>query len=252
MLAASISFFAMMAIVPFCLFLFAIFGYVLGENREFFQFFSSKLVSFFPKTTSQVTAELEKLITYKGLGKFSLALYGFLSYQLFSALESALHVIFKVNVRRSFVVSFIFSIIVVTLIIAFLFISFSATSVISMPRAVSEFFPKLEISKIEGFVIRFIIPFLLVFSVASTLYVFLPGRMVRFSHALSGALFTAVFLETAKHLFTLYVANVFTLGTVYGPLSAFVIFLLWVFYSACIFLIGAEVTHGLGTAKDER
>jgi uncharacterized BrkB/YihY/UPF0761 family membrane protein len=28
-------------------------------------------------------------------------------------------------------------------------------------------------------------------------------------------------------------------------LTAFVVFLLWVFYSSCIFLIGAEIVHNL-------
>jgi uncharacterized BrkB/YihY/UPF0761 family membrane protein len=45
------------------------------------------------------------------------------------------------------------------------------------------------------------------------------------------------------------VVNVFKLGTIYGPLSAFVIFLLWVFYSSCIFLIGAEVVHNLEVSR---
>lgn len=36
------------------------------------------------------------------------------------------------------------------------------------------------------------------------------------------------------------------LGTIYGPLSAFMIFLLWVFYSSCIFLVGAKFVHNLG------
>lgn len=249
MLSASISFFAMMAIVPFCLFLITIFGYFLGEDKEFYQFFSSKLVSFFPAITSQITTELKNLITYKGLGKFSLILYGFLSYELFSSLEAAVQVIFKIKVRRSFIVSLILSVIVVTLIIAFLLISFSATSTISILQTFKKFFPGLEISEITGFFIRFVVPLLLVFLNVATLYVLLPRRMVRITHALSGAVFTAIFLEAAKHLFTLYVVNVFSLGTIYGPLSAFVIFLLWAFYSSCIFLIGAEVVHNLGSTE---
>jgi len=39
--------------------------------------------------------------------------------------------------------------------------------------------------------------------------------------------------------FTIYVVKVAKPGTIYGPLSAFVLFLLWVFYSSCIFLVGA-------------
>jgi len=69
----------------------------------------------------------------------------------------------------------------------------------------------------------------------------LSVRKIAFDNALRGGFFSAIFLEAARHLFTIYVASVATeFGAVYGPLSSFVIFLLWVYYAACIFLIGAE------------
>jgi membrane protein len=77
-------------------------------------------------------------------------------------------------------------------------------------------------------------------------YLFFPKTKVRTRHALIGALFTTIFLEIAKHFFTWYVGTVVHFGTIYGPLTAFVVFLLWVFYSSCILLIGAEVVHNLG------
>jgi uncharacterized BrkB/YihY/UPF0761 family membrane protein len=36
---------------------------------------------------------------------------------------------------------------------------------------------------------------------------------------------------------------------IYGSLTAVVAFLLWVFYAACIFLIGAEIVKNLESAK---
>jgi len=60
-------------------------------------------------------------------------------------------------------------------------------------------------------------------------------------------LFTALFLEAAKHHFTFYIAlKLSHLGTIYGPLSVFAIFILWIFYSTSIFLIGGELVHHLG------
>jgi membrane protein len=250
MLAGSLSYFSVMATVPFCLFLVTIFGYFLGEEKAFYQFLSARLTSYFPEVTHEITEELRRIITYRGIGKLSLVLYGFLSYHLFSSLETATNVIFKVKVKRSFIVSAILSVVIVTAIIAFILISFSATSMISMLKPIQELFPGLKISGLTVFFIRFVIPFFIMFVTVALLYILLPKKRVAFRHAFSGALFTAVFLEAAKHLFTLYVVNVFRLGTIYGPLSAFVIFLLWVFYSACIFLIGAEVVHNLDLSKE--
>ncbi len=252
MLAGSLSFFFMTAIVPFCLFLAAIFGYFLGEQRGFFQFISSRLASFFPTVTHQITGELQHLITYKGLGKPSLVLYGLLSFGLFSSLQSALNIIFKAKVRRSLIVSLVLSLVMITFIIGFILISFAATSSMSVIEPARSIFPGLRMSSIARFFIGFVIPFVLMFLIMTTVYVLFPKKRVSLSHAVSGALFAAVFFEAAKHIFTLYVVHVFRLGTIYGPLSAFVIFLLWVFYSMSILLIGAEVVHNLESQRGRR
>ncbi|MBU2235044.1 MAG: YihY/virulence factor BrkB family protein [Proteobacteria bacterium] len=74
------------------------------------------------------------------------------------------------------------------------------------------------------------------------LYALLPVKKITLRNALCGGVFTALLLEAARHLFNLYVVNVATqIGAIYGSLSSFVIFLLWIYYSACIFLIGAEI-----------
>jgi uncharacterized BrkB/YihY/UPF0761 family membrane protein len=43
MLAGSLSYFTMMALVPFCLFLITVFGYFLGQYPDFYNFFLAKL-----------------------------------------------------------------------------------------------------------------------------------------------------------------------------------------------------------------
>ncbi len=250
MLAGSLSYFFMMAIVPFCLFLVAIFGYFIGENEAFLKFFSAKLTGFFPNVTYKITEELRKLISYRGLGTFTFILYGLLSLQLFSSLETAINRVFKIRGGRPFPVSVVRSLFIVTLILILIIMSFGATSAISILKAEKAFFPDIRVGKIAGFFIGYLVPFMLIFLISAIMYKFLPLRKVQFRNAIAGSLFAAILHEAAKHIFTLYVVKVVHLGTVYGPLSAFVIFLLWVFYSSCIFLIGAEVVHNLqGPAK---
>jgi len=245
MLAGSISYFTMMAIVPFCLFLITILGYFLGHYPGFYEFFSTRLISFFPAITKGITKELDKLITFQGIGAFSLILYGVLSFQVFSSIENALHVIFEVKQKRSFFWSVILSLLLVTFIIMMLFISFVATSLIPLLKTIKQLFPELRIGLITAFMIRYVIPFLMVFFTITVMYIFFPKTKVKISYAFIGALYATVFLEVAKHIFTWYVGTVVAFGTIYGPLTAFVVFLLWVFYSSCIFLIGAELVHNL-------
>src|SRR3989304_10174358 len=250
MLAGSISCFFTMSIFPFSLFLLSIFGYFLGENRAFYDFLLRELVRFFPQATSEITKELGTLMTYQRIGILTLIIYGFFSYQLFMALERGVNLIFKQRVKRPFFLSAALSLVVITLIIALVIISFGATSAISMIKFLTPFFPKLMIKTITKILIGFVVPLFLVSLTATFLYILLPKVKVTIRHALIGGLFTALFLETAKHLFTFYVAlKISHLGTIYGPLSVFAIFILWVFYAASIFLIGGELVHNLRGSK---
>ena len=254
MLAGALSYFFMMALVPFCLFLIAIFGYILGHYPGFYEFFTIRLVSFFPEITNELTNQLGKLITFKGLGSFSIVLYAVLSFQVFSSIESALNVIFEVKKKRTFFWSLLLSSIIVTIVIVVILVSFVATSLVPLlkMKMLSQVFPGFRIGLITAFLIQYVIPFLMVFFMAAVMYVFLPRMRVKVSYAAAGALFSSLFLEAAKHIFTWYVGSVMKFGTIYGPLTAVVVFLLWVFYSACIFLIGAEMVHNLIIRKDRR
>ena len=252
MLAASISYFSIMAFVPLCLFLIAIFGYILGHYPEFYEFFSTRLINFFPEITKGITKELGKLIMFKGIGTLSILLYGFLSLQVFASIENALNKIFEVKKKRAFLISIILSLSIVTFLIIMLLVSFVATSLIPLLKTMKQIFPELRIGLLTAVLIRYVVPFLMVFFTITVIYIFFPKTKVKISHAFIGAFFSTTFLEIAKHVFTLYVGIVLKFGTIYGPLTALVIFLLWAFYSSCIFLIGAEMVHNLGINKKNK
>lgn len=93
----------------------------------------------------------------------------------------------------------------------------------------------------------------------SALYMVLPARRVRFRHALAGGLVAAAALEAAKRGFVLYVTTIPTYELVYGTLAVLPLFLLWIFVSWIVVLIGAAVTAtlsegapGAGAASTKR
>jgi membrane protein len=144
------------------------------------------------------------------------------------------------------------SLFVMILTVVFIIVSFGAASFIPILDSLSRYVPVPEIGKMTRIIISYIVPVLLSFLVASALYLLLPTKRIRLRHAMAGAIFYALFVEAAKHIFTLYaIAKVSQLGNIYGPLTAIVIFLLWVFYAACLFLVGAELVRNLGVAKQE-
>ncbi len=89
-------------------------------------------------------------------------------------------------------------------------------------------------------------PFLASLLAFTLLYQVVPNRRVRFRHAFIGGLVAAVLFETTKRGFGLYIANFPTYQAIYGALATIPIFLVWLYLSWLVTLLGAETTYALG------
>lgn len=76
----------------------------------------------------------------------------------------------------------------------------------------------------------------------SLLFVLVPRTRVSLRHALVGGVFTALLFELAKRGFSFYVSHFKNYELIYGAFSAVPIFLIWIYLSWLIVLLGAEVT----------
>jgi membrane protein len=85
-----------------------------------------------------------------------------------------------------------------------------------------------------------ILPFVLTWIVFTAIYKVIPNTRVAWRSALIGALVAGTAWELLKRLFVLYNAKVTGGYEVYGSLAAIPIFLLWIYLSWVIVLIGAE------------
>jgi membrane protein len=244
-LAASISYFLIVSLVPLSLLIVTLFGYILGKNQEIYQFALSRLISSFPSVTSGITTELGKIITYKSLSMITFFIYGFLSLELFYSMEHAMNVIFKVPKKRHFLLSIFWTIFTVTLVIIFLLISFTLSSIAGVFKEHSLSIFGIEIGYKAGIFLKYIAPFILVLLTFTAVYMIIPNVKVSFKNAFLGALFVTILWELAKHFFTWYVKNVIHFGTIYGSLTTFILFLLWMYYLSCIFLLGGEFVNNL-------
>lgn len=75
----------------------------------------------------------------------------------------------------------------------------------------------------------------------AALYRFVPNTHVPWPHAWGGALFASIGLELGQKALALYLSSVPVYATIYGAFAAFPIFLIWIYLSWLIVLMGAVV-----------
>lgn len=81
----------------------------------------------------------------------------------------------------------------------------------------------------------------------SAMYHWLPDRRVTWHRALLGGALTAALFVVGRWAIGLYLGRA-ALGTAYGPAGGLVVMLVWMYYCAAVFLVGALITAML----DER
>ncbi|MDJ0387982.1 YihY/virulence factor BrkB family protein [Roseomonas sp. E05] len=94
-----------------------------------------------------------------------------------------------------------------------------------------------------------VISFALIAVLFAAIYKFLPDRALEWRDVLVGALVTTVLFNLGKTLIGLYLGST-AIGSTYGAAGSAVIVLLWIYYSAQIFLLGAEFTKAYAMRRD--
>lgn len=96
-----------------------------------------------------------------------------------------------------------------------------------------------------GIIALWLVPFLLTIAAFTLLYYVVPARSVDVRHAAIGGLVAGLLFELAKRGFAFYVSRVPTYTMVYGTFATFPIFLIWIYLSWLVTVLGAVVTAAL-------
>ncbi|WP_395374654.1 YihY family inner membrane protein [Marinicella sp. W31] len=81
------------------------------------------------------------------------------------------------------------------------------------------------------------------------IYLIVPNRKVKWRSALAGAITAAIFFEFAKRGFAWYVATIPSYQKVYGALATIPLFLLWLYVSWNIILLGGTLAATLESTR---
>ena len=87
--------------------------------------------------------------------------------------------------------------------------------------------------------------------VFTLMYWLVPAQLVRFRLAFFGGLLAGIAFEVAKYGFRFYITHYQTYQAIYGALATLPLFLLWIYLSWIIVLVGAALTATL-SERDRR
>ena len=89
---------------------------------------------------------------------------------------------------------------------------------------------------------------IIIFSIFWLIYNFVPSVKIKKKSVTVGALWAVLLWILAKEIFGIYVFDFANFGRVYGTYAIIVVLAFWIYYSALVFILGAEI----GKLYDER
>lgn len=176
----------------------------------------------------------------KNTSRMSAIAIGFLfvfALLLISVIDKSLNQIWQVKKKRRIITSFSMYWMILTLGPVLVGGSIAVSSYILSLVSFSD----QSLIGVSNFFLR-LVPLLSSVAAFLILYLVVPNKVVRFTHALSGALLAGVLFELAKKGFAFYVTQLPSYQVIYGALATIPILFVWVYLSWLVVLIGAVFT----------
>ncbi len=170
------------------------------------------------------------------------------SFMMLKTIDKALNTIWQVNKVRRGVSGFLLYWAILSLGPILLGAGFLLSSYLASVKFISD---TTAFIGGETLVLR-LMPLVLSSMVLFLLFSAVPNRRVPFAHALAGAFVSALLVELAKAGFALFIASSPSYQLVYGAFAAVPLFLLWIYLSWNIVLLGAVVVRALGIFSDQK
>ena len=223
----------------------AIFSDLKTQSSDILDFFFANFVPASKEVIQQYVGQFADKATK--LSAAGLLVLIFTALMMMSTIDTSLNRIWRVRTRRSLKASFLVYWVVLTSGPMLMGVGIGLSSyLVSLPlinEAATPFGGKKALLEL--------VPYVLETCAFALLYLIVPNRRVRFRHALAGGIVAAILFEFAKGGFAWYVTTFPTYEAIYGAMAVIPIFLVWVYVSWVIILLGAEFACCLDVYRDQ-
>ena len=239
--AGALSYTTMLAIVPLTAVMLAVLSLAPGFSAWMTVIQDFIYSNFVPAAGEVVQKYLTQFAGKAGrLTAVGLLFLGVTAIMLMATIEQAFNDIWRVVNTRKLLHRFLAYWALLTLGPILVAVSLTLTSkLFTLP-----FLGRAEVTVLHD-VFDVLLPLVFEFGAVVLLYTVVPNVSVRWRNALAGGLFAAVLLEVAKYLFAAAMKYFTTYQIIYGAIAALPIFLIWIYISWVIVLLGAIVAATL-------
>lgn len=240
--AAAVSFYAFFSLIPIMLLITAALGFILGSQSGLLDSVVGMVKQTLPYLSDRIIGDLKGLSrTWKASGWLGLISLVWSAELVLSAASDALTGVFGSATRWGFVRQRVVNLAVLLLGVLAALLSIAMTAAAILFRKVEINFLGLGIlyDLVTSLAFKYVLPFFMMTLIVALVYKILSGAKLGFRHALYGSAVFTVLWEMAKHLFAWYIESFPAYNKVYGSLGTLMVLLLWIFYSANIFLFCA-------------
>ena len=243
-LAAGLSFYVVICIVPFLLLVIAGSAFLIS-NEMVLREVVERLGALLPVYQAEMEAALRAVIDARGVSSLigTLILLFFAS-QLFAATRLVLNRVFQ-HKGRGLIHGMLFDVGMILLLTVGFLASIGVTGAFAWVRGIALLAGRGEFVSTAFHWAGLLLALLLDTALFVVIYRFVPNRRIRWSSVLAGGLATAVLWESAKQAFRWWIQGIGLYSAVYGSLGVTIALMMWVYYSATVFIIGAALIRGL-------
>lgn len=246
-LAAGLSFFFLVCMIPLTLLGVATVGFVLSDEQAEEEVVG-QLARNFPVYRREIARALHGIVeTRAASGVLGTVILVFFSTPLFSSSRLVLHRMLGVRAGGNFFSNLAIDAGMVLLLGVLLFAASTVTWIFQWFQAQFLAWVKVPTHWVKAAATG------LSLGLSTTMlylaYRYVPRRRVRVGAALAGGILASLLWEVAKQLFGLYIRQVGIYDQIYGPLGVLVAFAMFVYYTAVVFVFGAAYVAALDSRR---
>lgn len=243
--AAAIAYYAILSFFPLILFLIAF-------NSSFLQSIEvqGQILKFaeeyLPGSETIVLGNIQHLINASGaVGLAGTAVLLWSATLVFAGFAQNINMAWTTAESRHFLIDRLIGLMMIGIMVIFLILTMIMNTLVDvLPRLFPDYLGPIfaDMTRLHHFLLDYL-PLTTMFGLLLLLYKYVPGVVVHWYESAAGTIFAVLALQLTRRGFVWYLSfGTDSYSLVYGSLGAVVAFMLWIYLSSCIILIGGHVS----------